>query len=369
MENLGLVQFNNKYKNLKVLVTGHTGFKGSWLLLWLNKLGAKTYCISDKYLGRPNHLNLLKLKLEKKNELLVDLGNSINKKKISNFLNKKKPKIIFHLAAQSLVKKSYKDPLNTWQSNLVGTINLVEICKKFKFLKSFIIITTDKVYKIFPNKKNSFSENDFLGGNDPYSMSKVAIENFVDSIYQKVNFNIITARAGNVIGGGDWGEDRIIPDIVKSIKNNKKLIIRNPNSIRPWQHVLDCLSGYLLLGQFVLDEKINSGSSWNISHYKKNNFKVINIVFLFKKKFKKLKSIIRKDTNIKETKVLNLNSSKIKKILKWKNLWNVNKSITQTIKWYDNFLKNNDSIESYKQLNEYILNAKNKNVKWIKKLK
>ena len=245
MENFELIQFKNIFRNKKVFITGHTGFKGSWLAFWLKRLGAKVYGISHKKFDTKLFPEI-EFKFNKKNELIVNLSQKKNYFMIKKFLKKNKPEIIFFLAAQPIVKRSFIDPIETWESNLLSVNYFINLIKELNFIKNILIITTDKVYDTSLKKNKSFVETDKLGGSDPYSLSKVAVEHFVKSIKENLKCKIITVRAGNVIGGGDWGENRLIPDIVRSSKDNTELVIRNKNSTRPWQHVLDCL-WYLFL--------------------------------------------------------------------------------------------------------------------------
>jgi CDP-glucose 4,6-dehydratase len=243
MEKMELNLFNNIYKNKRVLVTGNTGFKGSWLTLWLKEMGAQVFGISLPPDTEPNHWNLSKINCR---NFFQDIRNF---EMTSKIMDEVQPEIIFHLAAQTLVRKSYKNVLETWSTNVMGTANLLEICKKIPTIRAMVVVTTDKVYE---NKEWlwGYRENDALGGYDSYSASKAATELVVSSFRKSFFQNgplVATARAGNVIGGGDWAEDRLIPDLIRAISKNEILEIRSPKSTRPWQHVLDCLSGYLLL--------------------------------------------------------------------------------------------------------------------------
>jgi CDP-glucose 4,6-dehydratase len=225
------------FKNKKILITGHTGFKGSWLTLWLSLLGARVTGISFGYPTFPSHFKVIKI-AKRINHKILDIRNFQNIKKT---IKKIQPDFIFHLAAQSLVQTSYKDPLLTWSSNTLGSINILESLKVIKKNCNVIMITSDKSYKNLEIKRG-YKENDLLGGYDPYSASKasaeLAIQSYVNSYFNKnKNIKICIARAGNVIGGGDWSKNRIIPDCYKSWSKNKRAIIRNPNSTRPWQHV------------------------------------------------------------------------------------------------------------------------------------
>jgi CDP-glucose 4,6-dehydratase len=309
---------NNFWKEKKVFVTGHTGFKGTWLCIWLKILGAKVYGYS---LAPPTSPSIFKLtKLEK----FLDksfIGNIKDIKTLNKILIKIQPQILFHLAAQPSVRESYRISLETIETNVVGTANVLEAIKVQKKLKSVVIITTDKVYE--NNEKNfSFIETNKLGGKDVYSASKAASEMVLNAYRNSFFFkkiNIASARSGNVLGGGDWTKDRIIPDCLTAFSKNKNLIIRYPKSIRPWQHVLEPLYGYLLLAQKLYDKKIGYkyADAWNFGPLKANNTQVINLA-------KKLKKILKSKSNIKITKqkyvyearCLSLNSSKSKKYLK-----------------------------------------------------
>ena len=236
------------YKNKKVLVTGATGFKGAWLCYWLNLLGAKVYGVG--YNPNKNKNLFYSLKLEKKIKLkLFDIR---DKNKVKNFITLIKPQIIFHLAAQPLILESYKKPYLTYTVNSLGTLNVLETVRGIDSVGSLICITSDKCYESNYSTKG-FKEKDRLGGKDPYSGSKataeIMIHSYFESFYKSKKCGLASARAGNVIGGGDWSENRLIPDTIISIIKKKTIYIRNPNFNRPWQHVLEPLYGYLLLGE------------------------------------------------------------------------------------------------------------------------
>ena len=327
------------WKNKKVFITGHTGFKGSWLLILLNMLGAKTYGYALKPLNKSLFNQANCKKILKKN-IYADINNFT---KLKLEIAKVRPNIVFHLAAQPLVSQSFLDPLSTFKTNIMGTVNILNSLKDNKSIKSVVIITTDKVYKIKKNNK-IYSEMDELGGKDPYSASKVCTEiisnSYIESFF-KNNFlknKVSTARSGNVIGGGDYSINRLLPDIIKSINSNKTLIIRKPKNIRPWQHVIEPLIGYLKLAEMQFKNKISNNPHWNFGPDIKNFVSVNEIVKLIKKN-NKLK--IKKSFNESffETDILKLNSSKAKKYLGWKSKWSLQKSLNSVTEWHHKFNK------------------------------
>lgn len=328
------------YKNKKILVTGHTGFKGIWLTNILIYFGAKVYGISK------NDKNIKNFKkLCKTNKIKSYFFDILNKKKLNKIVKSIEPEIIFHLAAQSIVRTSYQHPENTFETNFNGTLNILSVATKLKKLKSIIIVTSDKCYHN-QNKKNYFVETDSLGGDDPYSASKGASEilfnSYLKSFFYKKKIGAATARAGNVIGGGDWSKDRIIPDCARCIAQGKKIAIRNPNSTRPWQHVLDVVNGYLILAQMLFKNKKKYSGNWNFGPNNKKNLNVRNLVKLFLQYMEKKNNfyLLRKNKKITENKFLNLNSSKAKKLLKWNNKYNVSMSLKLSAEWYINFINN-----------------------------
>ncbi len=332
MEDIGsLKKFWNKKK---VFITGHTGFKGTWLCIILRYLNSTIYGYSLK----PEKNSLFnKSKINK--EIFSNKYSDVNNiEKLRKIIKQSKAEIVFHLAAQPLVLESYKTPLKTFNTNIIGTLNILECIREVKSVKSVVIITTDKVYKI--NKKNiNYRELDQLGGSDPYSASKVAaevvVESYIKSFFKNtlLQNRISTARSGNVIGGGDNSKNRLVPDIIRAINNKKKITIRNPKHVRPWQHVLDPLLGYLMLAKNQYKNKINNNSSsWNFGPSKKNFKKVIDII-KYVKKLQYLNYKLLKNNKIKETMILKLNSTKAKKELNWISKWDLNMSIKKTIEW------------------------------------
>ena len=343
------------FKNKKVLITGHTGFKGGWLCKLLLEFGSKVSGISLEA-DKISLYNLLKLDNEVDSHI-CDIRKLENIDRIIKEIN---PDIIFHLAAQPLVIESYNNPLYTFETNIMGTINILEAIRKLNNLECAIMITTDKVYD---NKEWvwGYRENDSLGGNDPYSSSKACVELAVKS-YKKSffeNLNIATARAGNVIGGGDFAKDRIIPDIVRAIENNEAVELRNPNSVRPWQHVLDVLYGYLLTAYNLIknNKNISANKNGELPSYNfapidnKRTVEYITKVFIesIGKGSYKIKT---QDTNKKEMNILRLDSSLARKELLWEEKFDTDEAIKQTALWYREYLDNKDITN--KQIKDYI---------------
>ena len=335
-------QFNfyNQYKNKKVLVTGHTGFKGSWLTTWLVLLGAKVTGLSLNIPTNPSHFKVIKLH-KKINHKQADIRNL---KLLKKFIKKNQPDYVFHLAAQAIVKKSYSNPIYTWETNTIGTLNILESLRELKKVCSVVIITSDKSYKNLEIKRG-YKENDVLGGIDPYSASKasaeLAIQSYVNSFFplKKTKVFISVARAGNVIGGGDWSENRLIPDCVKSWSKNKKALIRNPNSTRPWQHVLEAVSGYLLLALKLKKNKKLHGEAFNFGPTNTKNYKVIFLVKLIKKYWKETswKLSNKRKNSFYESNLLKLNSNKAKTKLKWRCILSFSETISMVANWYKNY--------------------------------
>ena len=343
--------FLKSYKNLKVLVTGSTGFKGAWLCNWLILLGSKVVGVGLKPEKDSIIFNSLNLNKRIK-QYYLDIKNF---NKLNSIIKKEKPDIIFHLAAQSIVSLSFKDPLETFGTNIIGSTNILETVRINK-VPNLVYITSDKCY-LNLDKPGSYKETDVLGGLDNYSSSKASAEivfsSYCESYFKKDFLKIASARAGNVIGGGDFKKDRIVPDVIKSLKNKKKILLRNPNSTRPWQHVLEPLSGYLLLGHKLMKKELKNNllPSWNFGPFNKNCKKVIFIVNLLVKEWgeKKQKIIIKKNKQFKESKLLSLNIKKAKKELSWEPRLSLNETINFTIDWYRYFFLNEkpENISNY----------------------
>lgn len=340
------------YKNKKVFITGHTGFKGSWLALWLQELGAEVagYSFPAEELS---HFNLLDLKIKNY------FANINDADAIQKAMLEFKPDIVFHLAAQPLVRDSYDDPITTYDTNVTGSLKVYLAALKAN-VPAIVSITTDKVYE---NKERmlGYVESDKLGGYDPYSSSKACMEIMTDSFKRSFLSNgqilLATARAGNVIGGGDWAKDRLLPDFVRNAANNKPTPIRNPNSVRPWQHVLDPLNGYLMLGAKLLNRESNFATAFNFGPELSGNLSVSEVGAIAKNSWNKIELKVEQSDNQKhEANLLMLDISKAKSVLGWKPTWSVDKSIDMTVSWYKDYYLNNkaNSRETLKNFIESI---------------
>ena len=349
---------NKKFwKNKRVLITGHTGFKGGWLSVWMNILGAKISGYSINPITKKNFFNSTNIKKIFINDYRKNIQDY---KSLEKCIRTTKPEIIFHLAAQPQVLESFKNPLETVNTNVVGTLNLLEIVRKYKFIKSVVIITTDKVYKN-NDKKIKFSENDHLGGDDLYSASKACADiislSYFKSFFKKSNCGIATARAGNCIGGGDWTKFRILTDAAEAFLKNKKLNIRNPNTIRPWQHLLEPLFGYIILAEKLFgNQQKKYCSSWNFGPARKTNVKVIRFAKILRLQMKsKSKLVLSKKIDNKEKKNLDLDSKKANKELGWKSFLTINDTLKLTAEWYmANHQKKNMYKFTCRQIEEFL---------------
>lgn len=359
--------FGSIYKNKKVLITGHTGFKGSWLALWLIKMGADVIGYSLTPPTKPSHFELLNLDID---SYIADIR---NKEKLIEVFKKTKPEIVFHLAAQPLVRLSYKEPIETLETNIIGTANVFEACKLTDSVRAVLNITSDKCYE---NKEWiwGYRENDPMGGYDPYSVSKGCSE-LITSSYRNSFFNIneygkshnillASCRAGNVIGGGDWAVDRLLPDIVKAASKGESVEIRSPYSTRPWQHVLEPLSGYLLLGQQLLEGKQDFADAWNFGPIDSEILSVKSVVEISQKSWDSVNiKMLNLEKKLHEANMLKLDCSKASTSLDWKPVWNSKTAIQMTIKWYKNYYLNN-RCNTENDLNCFIKDAKGRNIKW-----
>jgi len=333
--------FNNFYKDKRVLITGHTGFKGSWLSIWLNELGAKVVGYGlDPYTEEDNFV-VTGLK-----DKVVDIRGDIRDyKKLLEVFNMYKPEIVFHLAAQALVKKSYENPKETYETNVMGTLNVLECIKNSTTVKAAIMVTTDKCYKNI-EQIWGYREHDPMGGYDPYSASKgcaeILIDSYRNSFINPIDYNshgksIASVRAGNVIGGGDWSSDRIVPDCIRALKENKEIRIRNSKAVRPWQHVLEPLSGYLLLASMMYEDGISYCSGWNFGPREDSIVSVGKIVDAIIEEWGYGKCLDTSSENAPhEANILKLDCTKAKTYLKWSPKLNVYEALKLTVEWYKN---------------------------------
>ena len=347
----------NFWKGKKVFITGHTGFKGGWLSIWLAESGAKVTGYSLKPETNPSLFK--SCSIEKKINSII--GDVRDEKKLKKTILEAEPDIVFHLASQPLVLKSYENPVETYEINLMGTVNILNAMRDISSVKAFINVTSDKCYANDENLK-AFKENDSMGGYDPYSSSKACSE-LITAAYRSSFFKsivaIATARAGNVIGGGDWAENRIIPDFIKKIQQKQKLVIRNPESIRPWQFVLEPLNGYLMLAEKLFQNSLDYAESWNFGPNKKDDKTVEWLISKFDKEYGDGNGnsfqIVSSKESIHESKYLKLDCSKSIGRLNWSPKLSIEKSISMTCDWYRNFYKDNQDMYSFsvKQIKQY----------------
>ena len=344
------------YKGKTVLLTGATGFKGAWLAFWLTEMGAKVIGYSLPPLTGEDHFNLLHLN-DKITHIEADI---LDLKKLQEVFDAHQPEIVFHLAAQALVRFSYDEPKLTFDTNVAGSVNVLEAVRATKSVKSMVYVTSDKAYK---NKEWTwgYRENDELGGHDPYSASKAAAEilfsSYNDSFFSKNDsIGVGTVRAGNVIGGGDWALDRIIPDCIKSLRINNPIVIRNPHATRPWQHVLEPLSGYLLLGVRLYEDPKKYSGAWNFGPSIKSIKTVKELADKVISVFGKGEVDVQYDKNANhEASILHLNCDKSNTKLSWYPTWGFDATIERTVNWYMGHL-NGENVENLtvSDINEFL---------------
>lgn len=343
------MNFKDFFKNKTVLVTGHTGFKGAWLSIWLNNLNAKVIGYSLDPYYKNSLFDLARLK-----EKIVDIrGDLRDINKLESIFKEYQPEIVIHLAAQAIVRLSYEIPKETFETNFIGTINIMECLRKFP-VKSAVLITSDKCYKNIEQEKG-YIETDALSDQDPYSCSKGCTEMAVQSYRNSFNLKVATARAGNVIGGGDWTTDRIIPDTIKALEKGEKIRIRNPEATRPWQHVLEPLSGYLLLAKKQYEGE-NLSEGWNFGPRMSSMVPVNKLVELMIKEWGSGEiEIERENLDKHEATLLYLDYTKSKNRLMWNPRLDIQKTVKYTIEWYKNYKKEDVYKLCTHQINKYTL--------------
>jgi len=363
--------FSNIYCGKKILLTGHTGFKGTWLTTWLLHLGATVIGVSKDIPTNPSMFNILKLS-DKIGHVVLDIRNF---KDISKVISDEKPDFVFHLAAQAIVSTSYTDPLETISSNTMGTTNILEALRISNHQCTAIIITSDKAYDNV-EQVWGYKENDQMGGKDIYSGSKGAAELIIKSYYhsffklRESNVCLAVARAGNVIGGGDWAKDRIVVDAVLAWSKNKPVKVRNPQATRPWQHVLEPLSGYLNLGKELFNNKKLNGEGFNFGPSSEQNRTVKELLSDLSRYWNldiNEKIFIVKDPiSFHEATLLKLNCEKSLALLNWRSVLDYKDTIRFTSEWYKNYYTEPDSaqIKTINQIIEYENFAKNKKLVW-----
>ena len=325
----GVVMFNNIYSGKTVLVTGHAGFKGSWLCLWLQRLGANVIGYGRAPRTEPNHYDILGGSADHWARDLLDFP------MLQSVINLEQPDLVIHLAAKAIVARTFLEPRETFENNIMGTVNLLEAVRLCPSVKGVVAVTTDKIYED-KNWQWGYRENDEMGGEIPYDASKVCVENVIRCYRESYGVHIATARAGNVIGGGDWSEKRLIPDIVRSAAAGEKVIVHTPQSTRPWQHVLEPLSGYLMLGQRILEGK-NVNGAWNFGP-DGDAMSVLDILKTAKIYWPKIDwEVDNTPTHPKMVYLLRIDNSKAKDELGWRPAYNMKTAVKKTIEWYKDF--------------------------------
>lgn len=368
MEDMVTKAFSGIYKGKKVLVTGHTGFKGSWLSFWLHILGARVIGYSLYMPSDPSNFAVLKLR-----ENIYDIEGDIRDiDKLQHVFNTYNPEIIFHLAAQPIVRRSYDEPKITFDTNFGGTVNILESVRKTSSVEAVVMVTSDKCYENLL-WDYGYREIDRLGGSDPYSASKacaeLAVSSYARSFFTGNNCpRIATVRAGNVIGGGDWAEDRIVPDCIKAWAKGERTVLRNPKATRPWQHVLEPISGYLLLCSNLFNNNHLSGESFNFGPAADASNTVESLVRKMAAAWGNPEWEVLPDVkNKQEHKFLKLCCDKALLQLGWKAVFNSEETITETIRWYRNFYNGRDMRDfSFKQIKYFCEKAKKSGLIWMK---
>lgn len=357
----GLVtMFDGVFRGRRVLLTGHTGFKGSWLALWLTRMGAEVTGIALEPDTDPAHWNLLDLPIRSH---LIDIR---NREAVTKAVRECNPEVVFHLAAQPLVRRSYRDPIETWEVNVIGTAHVLDACRSLDSLQAIVCVTTDKCYE---NHEWvwGYRETDPLGGHDPYSASKAGTElvaaSYRRSFFEERGVLLATGRAGNVIGGGDWSEARLVPDLARSVAAGETVEIRSPDSTRPWQHVLDSLSGYLMLAEGMLKGRQHLAEAWNFGPDKESNRTVAKVLESMQHRWPSLKWKVSNDTHVHEARLLYLDASKARDVLTWTPVWGFEDTIDATAGWYDAWISEGQVLSEH-QLDEYCAGARALELGW-----
>lgn len=356
--------FNNIYQGKRVFLTGHTGFKGSWLALWLTKLGAEVCGYSLAPNTKPSMFEELNIQNKISKSIIGDI---LDNEKLQAEMKAFEPDIVFHLAAQPLVRLSYAEPILTYQTNVIGSLNVLEAARHTQSVKAFVNITTDKCYE---NKEvnRGYKEDEPMGGYDMYSSSKGCVEimslSFRRSFLQaEGTYAMATARAGNVIGGGDWALDRLIPDCVRYINAGEKIEIRNPVAVRPWQHVLEPLSGYLLLGEKLLEEGKKFAEGFNFGPNEDSVLRVAEVAQKVCEYYGKGEVVVQKRDDLHEANLLMLNIEKAEQVLGWTPTYTADEAVRKSVEWYKHFYSQDTDMCDFtmKQIKEF-----EESIKWNK---
>ena len=356
------------WRGRRVLITGHTGFKGGWLSLWLARLGAQVYGYALPPSTNPSLYALAKVA----DAVESTFGDVRDAQTLTALVRRVQPEVVFHMAAQALVRASYADPAGTYATNVMGTVNLLEAVRQVGGVRAVVVVTSDKCYE---NREWlwAYREGEPLGGVDPYSSSKACAELvaqswrqsfFAPQRYAEHGTVLASARAGNVIGGGDWASDRLIPDIVRAASVGQSVFIRNPLATRPWQHVLEPLSGYLTLGWRLLEGKAEFADGWNFGPSGDSNLTVDEVVKLSKKYWDKVEiEYSNNPMDAHEANLLMLDCSKANKLMHWKPVWGIDDTISRTIGWYKEYYVMN-KVNSTVDLADYVRQAADKHIVW-----
>lgn len=357
--------FGGVYRGRRVLVTGHTGFKGSWLVLWLQQLGAHVSGLALPAQGAPNHSRLLRLPLD---EALIDLRDA---GLVRSALRRFEPEFVFHLAAQPLVRRSYREPAATFDTNVMGLVHLLDAVRATPSVRVVVNATTDKCYRN-PEHGRAFREGDALGGHDPYSASKACAE-IVSASYRDAFLAhddgrghavaLATARAGNVVGGGDWGEDRLIPDLVRAAAVAAVTPIRHPAAVRPWQHVLEPLAGYLCLGQQLLADPAGAAEAWNFGPPPQAHRHVREVVDAFAAAWPAVRYAADTDAHPHEAHSLHLDCRKAQERLRWRAVWDLPTTLRRSALWYRRQHEQH-TLSSHDDLQQYVADARAGGLAW-----
>jgi CDP-glucose 4,6-dehydratase len=357
--------FGGAYAGRRVLVTGHTGFKGSWLALWLQLMGARVVGLALPPDGKPNHSRLLRLPID---EELVDLRNAGGVREV---LNRFAPEIVFHLGAQALVRRSYRDPAATFDTNVMGLVNLLDAVRSTPSVRVVVNATSDKCYAN-RNVHRGYREEDALGGHDPYSASKACAE-IVSASYRSSFLErddgrghpvaLATARAGNVIGGGDWSEDRLVPDLMRSATSGHAVPIRYPQATRPWQHVLEPLAGYLLLAQRLLADPQEAAQAWNFGPDTGSQLSVAQVIDAIRAQWPAVRCEIDDGEHPHEAALLHLDCAKAHAQLGWRPVWDAATTFARTAQWYRSHHEHAE-LRSLDDLTRYAADARIAQLAW-----